>query len=96
VLEQLVEVGGVGVEPDDVGESHAGGGQDGLQVVEGCPDLGGHVAWMLGAAVVVDRVLAAADEYAALSFDELGGVEPQRNGPEYGVDGLSLHGCCLL
>lgn len=31
-------------EPDDVGQGHVRGGQNGLQVVEGQPELRGHVA----------------------------------------------------
>jgi hypothetical protein len=34
VLEQLVDVGGVRVEPDDVGEGHVGVSEDGFEVVE--------------------------------------------------------------
>jgi hypothetical protein len=86
VRDQLVEVGGVHVEPDDIREGHVGRGQDVLQVVEGEVELGGHVAGVLGVAVGVDRVLAAAHEQPLRCLDELTLVEAQVDGPGGRVD----------
>ena len=58
VLEQQVHVGGVDVEADQVGQGHAGLGQDGLQVVQAQCELRRHVAGVLGLAVVAHRGLS--------------------------------------
>jgi hypothetical protein len=81
VPDQGVDVGGVDGEPDDVGEGHACSGEDRFEVVEGEPELSGHVAGVLRLPVRVDGVLAAAEKHAAVTFDQLGLVEPQPQRP---------------
>src|ERR1043166_3019656 len=85
-LEQLVDVGRVAVEPDNVGEGHVRGGQDGLQVVERKLELRGNASRMPRFAVAVPRVLSAANEQPLVSLDELGLVESRLDGPRRGID----------
>ena len=86
MLEQLVDVGRVGRQPDDVAEGHVGPGQDGLQVVEGELELLRHVVGVLRVAIRVDRVLTAADELAPVTFDQLRLVESKLVRPGPGID----------
>jgi hypothetical protein len=92
VRDELVDIGGVDVQPHDVGQGHFGGAQHVLQVVERELELRGHVARVLGVAVGVHRVLPAAHEQPLVPLDELGLVEAQVHGPGGGVDrGSSRH-----
>jgi hypothetical protein len=99
VLDELVEVGGVHVEPHDVGEGHVGSGQDGPEVVERHLELRGHVARMLGVTVGVHRVLSAANEQPLAPSISWAWSNPRLSDHETGlidlrsIDRFLLGGC---
>lgn len=95
MLEQLVEVGGVRGEADDVGERHVGGGQDVLQVVEGHLELRGHVARMLRVAVGVHRVLSAAEQLSLVRLTSWAWSKPSWTDQDEGLIAV-LFMVCLL
>lgn len=66
VLEQRVDVGGVEVQPNHVGEGHIGAGEDRFEVVQRDSELSGHVAGVLCVAAGVNGVLAITDVQAAM------------------------------
>lgn len=72
VLQGFVDICGIDVEPGDVGETHIGRAQDGLEVVEGKRDLAPHVFEVLWIAFGVDGRLARTNQLPVGSLKYFG------------------------
>jgi len=96
VTHGFVHVGGVDVEPDNVGKTHAGGVQDGFQIVQGKRDLIAHVPRVLRVPVSVNGGLACADQVPVCSNEQFGSIVVKVQRPRLGIHGRSLHGLRVL
>ena len=96
VLHGFVHVCGVDVEPCDVGETHVGGAQDGLEVVEGERHLAPHVPGVLRVAFGIDRGLTCTDQLPTSSIEYFSLIVAEIQRPRPWVDWCSIHTLYLL